>query len=159
MTDREFKKKRRDDYRKYLVSLRPNFLVTVNYKKPLPGGAEDRRNAMLTHLRHWNRNILEMLFGKKFVARNRDDAFSFAAIMEVGSDLGKEHYHILVRVPYRRHFWVRFSKLAKKLWPGTDDVKVEFIRDLVKAVAYCTKGLIDNPDSILLSGELRKPVV
>lgn len=56
----------RSEVREELAALRPTHMVTMNYPKPVSGGRDTRRRTVLTHLRQWNRHVLEALFGRKF---------------------------------------------------------------------------------------------
>ncbi len=162
-----FQKKRRDDLREYLSSLGFTHMLTVNYDTPISGGRETRQSTLVRHLRFWNREMLEGMFGRKFSVRNQNNEFFFAAFIETGVLYQKDHLHLLVRVPGAHQSWFEGNAGAswervKKGGVGgrlTADVAVERIFDLAGAVRYCTKGLAAHPDRMTLSSEFRKPPV
>jgi hypothetical protein len=142
-------------------------MATVNYAKPLSGGRDTRHRTVLRHLREWNRNVLEALFGRKFSQRNIDDAFLFVGFIEIGALLGKEHVHLLIRVP--KPLTEIFEQNATLLWrpkqiapvaahsssPLQSDVLIRRIYDTEGAVRYCTKDVRDHADNIVFSNEFR----
>ena len=159
----------RSEVREELAALRPTHMVTMNYPKRLSGGRETRRRAALTHLRQWNRNVLETLFGRKFRSRNEGDAFLFAAVIEIGPLLMKEHIHALVRVPGA--LAENFENRAAALWlpkeiapalgqPKTAleaDIVIRKIYDAEGAIRYCTKD-VRNHAEVVWSNEFRAVV-
>lgn len=149
-----FQEKRRDDLRDYLVSLRPTYMLTVNYPVPLSGGRETRHRTLLAHLRLWNREVLEGMYGRKFAKRNGDDAFFFAAFIETGVLYQKDHLHALVRVPDPHRKW--FEQNAVAMWNPAADAMLQPVFDVVGAVYYCSKSVARNPDWLVLSSEFRR---
>lgn len=159
-------KRWRTEVREELAALRPTHMVTMNYPMRLSGGRETRRGAALTHLRQWNRNVLEALFGRKFPSRNQGDAFLFAAVIEIGPLLMKEHIHTLVRVPDT--LTKKFEDRAASLWfpreiapalgkPRTalgKDIVIRKIYDAEGAIRYCTKDVRNHAD-VVWSNEFR----
>jgi hypothetical protein len=138
----------------YLFTQRFNFMLTVNYPKARTGPiAAERDQVLLNDLKQWTRRILERLYGKKFVARNADDAFFYAAFAQTGPLLGKGHWHILVRVPFR--LWSRFARYAKREWKTTPDIEFSLIEDAVAAVNYCTRKIASDPDRVWYSNQFR----
>jgi hypothetical protein len=164
MSDNSFQKRRRDDLREYLSSLGFTHMMTVNYDVPISGGRDTRQTTLLRHLRFWNREMLEGMFGRKFPIRNQNDEFFFAAFLETGVLYQKDHLHLLVRVPDGQHGW--FENHAGATWDRakrdgsnrrcTADVAVVRIFDVAGAVRYCTKDLAAHPDRMVLSSEFRK---
>jgi hypothetical protein len=152
--DHAFNKKRCSDFGNYLVSLQPSWMMTINYQRPLTGPPEERERRLMADLRHWTVSVLEGLYGKKCAVRNQNDEFLYAAFIQNGSHLGKEHIHLLLRIPYR--LWLRFKKIAASHWKTTDDIHVELIRDVEKAVTYCARDLVIEPDRIFFSNQFRR---
>lgn len=159
----------RSEVREELAALRPTHMVTMNYPNRLSGGRETRRGAALKHLRQWNRNLLQALFGRKFPARNEGDAFLFAAVIEIGPLLMKEHIHALVRVPdaLTKTFEDRAASLwlPKEIAPALGkpkmalaaDVVIRKIYDAEGAIRYCTKDVRNHAD-VVWSNEFRAVV-
>lgn len=156
----------RTELREELAALKPTHMATMNYEKPLAGGRETRRCAVLTDLREWNRNVLESLFGRKFSRRNGDNAFLFVGFIEIGALLAKEHAHLLIRVP--EPLRGKFEETAGVLWKPKQtrtmagskllqsDIVLRRIYDVDGAVRYCTKDVRDHADNIVFSYEFRK---
>jgi len=153
-SDGGFLKQRMDDYRSFLETIKPNWMVTVNYKRPLQGPVEERERVLMKDLQHWTTKLLQKLYGRKVAKRNANDEMLYAAFIQVGESLGKEHLHLLVRVPYR--FWLGFGRLAKSLWKTTDDVDVQLIDSVSDAVRYCSRDLTINPDRVFFSNGFRR---
>jgi hypothetical protein len=149
-----FMRKRRDDLRGYLASMQPSHMMTVNYSVPLSGGRETRHRALAAHLRRWNREVLEGMYGRKFWKRNQENEFFFAAFIETGVLYQKDHLHAVVRVPDPNREW--FEKNAAVLWKPTADVVVQRINDAAGAVSYCSKGMAQHPDWLVLSTEFKR---
>jgi hypothetical protein len=154
MESNEFQQKRWKDMAEYLRSLRFIAMMTVNYPKPLCGPVEERERVLVADLKRWTGRILRRLYGKKFAKRNLNDEFLFVAFIETGRKLGKDHLHLLVRVPYR--FWKAFFRDARALWKTTDDVVLDLIHDLEGAVRYASKDLTANPDRVIFSNQFRR---
>jgi hypothetical protein len=165
-----YERKYRDDLRAELARMKPNFMLTMNYRKPLSGGATARRQTVTKHFRQWNREVLKALYGRKFALRNQDDAVLSVAFIEVGPLLGKEHLHVLVRVP--AELQERFRAKAAAVWqpmetaPATgnpkrsieSDVLIQDISDLEGAIRYCSKDVRADSDNIVFSSEFRNLV-
>jgi|SRR5579871_843161 len=165
-----YERKYKDELRAELARLRPNFMLTMNYRKPLSGGAAARRQTVTKHFRQWNRELLKALYGRKFARRNQDDAVLSVAFIEVGPLLGKEHLHMLVKVPTELR--ERFRAKAAAAWqpmetapatgnpkrPIESDVVVREISDLEGAIRYCSKDVRADSDSIVFSSEFRSAV-
>jgi hypothetical protein len=155
LTPSEFRQKRRDDLRDYLASLCPTYMMTVNYSVPLSGGREACHRTLLAHLRRWNRDVLQGMYGRKFAKRNQDDQFFFAGFIETGVLYLKDHLHVILRIPEQHRVW--FEQNAAGLWnPATTDVLVKRVYDAAGAVGYCSKKLAAHPDWLVLSNEFRK---
>lgn len=159
LSDVAFRRKRRNDLRRYLETSEFTHMVTVNYRKPMMGSAEEREQMLRRDLKHWTCNMLQALYGRKFSIRNKNDELLFFAFLETGPLLEKDHWHILIRVPSR--FWPVFRdnvelywwKWWKNIWA---DVKSEPIGDVRGAVKYCTKDMTIDPDRMVLSSEFRR---
>lgn len=92
------------------------------------------------------------------------------AFIEVGPLLGKEHLHVLVRVP--AELQERFRANAAEVWqpmetapatgnpkrPIESDVVVLEISDLDGAIRYCCKDVRADSDSIVFSSEFRSAI-
>jgi len=155
------------ELRDAICSLRPNFMATMNYSRPLSGGRDTRHQTVVRHLREWNREVLEALFGRKFFRRNVGDEFLFVAAIEIGPLLSKEHAHLLVRVP--DHLAERFEVEGVQRWRPKEmapamgqhrrllesDVLIRRIYDLDGAVGYCLKNVGNHTDRIVFSNEFR----
>lgn len=130
-------------------------MLTVNYSVPLMGGRETRQRILTEHLRRWNRDVLEGMYGRKFAKRNADNPFFFVSFIETGVLYQKDHLHLIIRVPEPSAVW--FEGNAKRLWnPATTDLLLERIYCANGAVEYCSKQLATYPDRIVLSNEFRK---
>ena len=145
--------KAQSDLQTYLDTLNFTHFGTVNYKKRLAApvfGEVDR--ALKNDLRHWNRRMLRCLYGRNYKEKNHDDAFLFVAFIQNGPRLGKEHAHMLVRVPDR--LADRFMQNAVRKFKGPNDVRIG--RAIPHAaVRYCSREYRLDPDRMIFSCEFR----
>ena len=149
------------------MELQPTHMVTINFPRPLTGTREARKEKIVVLLREWNRAVLKKLFGKQFATRNSDDAYLFVAVTEVGPLLGKEHVHLLVRVPELLRS--KFEAHAANLWrprqivAGGGTVEPDILIQACGghrggvggAVEYCTKHLQPSTENVVWSCEFR----
>lgn len=151
---------RRRDLRNYLIDIRPTHMLTINYKRPFVGCIDEQDDYLRKSLQRWTVGILHRLYGQQFSKRNVSNEFFYAATTQIGKRLGKRHFHLLVRCPFKK--WLRFRKFAIREWPESNDLKVNVLWtgvDVKRAVWYCTRDLVELPDAVILSNEFRRPAI
>ncbi len=163
MTNNQWRK----DFQTGLSSIQPTHMATMNYAKQLSGNRETRFRTIVTHLHNWNTSVLQALFGRKFAKLNEGDAFLFVGFVESGPLLGKDHIHVLIRVPDQ--LIGRFDSRAASLWTPKEagswfgerrtlrsDILIQRIYDVAGAVRYASKGASEYAEQIVWSSDFRR---